>query len=326
MSHPAGKTKEWKAYKLDIFLLYLYAMVPELIDKYIFLVQTFVEAGESGLSLQDIQDRWEDRYQEAYPRRTFANHREAIAQIFGIEISCDRSTNQYYIDAGESAVDKRAATEYLINTFTVKSLLTLGEERLSGRVSVEDVPSGQQYLTVIMQAMLDGAILSLTYKKYLSRETEQRTIRPYAVKEFAKRWYIVAWSEEANALRTYSLDRIQGLKRTGGKFKMPAGFNIDNLFRDSYGIYLPEGDKPELIKIRTTLREAAYLEDLPLHPSQILIKQDKGSCIFALRLIPNPNFIMELCKRGNRLEVLEPQSLRDAVKEELKKALTQYEN
>ena len=35
---------------------------------------------------------------------------------------------------------------------------------------------------------------------------------------------------------------------------------------------------------------------------------------------------MELCKRGDRLEVLEPESLRDSVKEELKKALKQYEN
>ena len=37
-------------------------MVPELVGKYIFLVQTFVEAGERGLSLQEVSSRWEDRY------------------------------------------------------------------------------------------------------------------------------------------------------------------------------------------------------------------------------------------------------------------------
>ena len=296
-------------------------MVPELIDKYIFLVQTFVEAGNQGLSLAQIQDRWEDRYGEQYPRRSFANHREAVEQIFGIVISCDRSTNRYRIDEGESAVDKRAATEYLINTFTVNSLLTLGKERLSGRVAVEDIPSGQKFLTVLMQAMLDGAVLRLRYHKYMSPETETRTIRPYAVKEFAKRWYLIAWSEEAQALRTYALDRIKSLERTGDTFKMPKNFSVDELFRDSYGIYLPE-HRPVLVKIKTTEREAAYLEDLPLHPSQIHIDDN----IFALTVIPNPNFIMELCKHGDRLEVLEPESLRQAVKEELKKALQQYEN
>ena len=244
-----------------------------------------------------------------------------MEQIFGIVISCDRSTNLYRIDEGESAVDKRAATEYLINTFTVNSLLTLGKERLSGRVAVEDIPSGQKFLTVLMQAMLDGAVLRLRYHKYMSPETEIRTIRPYAVKEFAKRWYIIAWSEEAQALRTYALDRIKSLERTGETFKMPKNFNVEDLFRDSYGIYLPE-HRPVLVKLKATDREAAYLEDLPLHPSQMRLEGN----IFALTVIPNPNFIMELCKHGDRLEVLEPESLRQSVKEELIKALKQYEN
>jgi len=306
--------------------LYLHVMVPELIDKYIFLVQTFVEAGERGLSLGELQQRWENRYQEPYPRRSFINHRQAVEEVFGIAITCNRSTNRYRIEEGESAVDKRAATDYLINTFTVKSLLTLSRERLSGRVIVEDIPSGQKFLTILIQALLDCAVLEMSYRKYLSREAQRRIIHPYALKEFAKRWYLVAWSNDAGALRTYALDRIESLSRTGESFKMPAGFNVDNLFRDSYGIYLPEGEKPVLVKIRTTLREAAYIEDLPIHPSQMLVSNDGESCIYAMTLIPNPGLVMELCRRGGRIEVLEPQSLRESVKQELKKALEQYEN
>ena len=297
-------------------------MVPELVDKYIFLVQTFVEAGDTGLTWPQVQRRWEARYGTEYPRRSFANHRAAVEEVFGITITCDRSTNQYRIDAGESAVDKREAVEYLINTFTVNSLLTLGKERLSGRVAVEDVPSGQKWLTVAMQAMLDNAVLSITYHKYLSTEKDRRTIRPYAVKEFAKRWYLVGYSEEAGALRTYALDRIQAMERTGDSFRMPKGFDVDALFRDSYGIYLPENEKPVLVKLKATEREAAYLQDLPLHPSQVSL----GNGIFALRIIPNPNFIMELCSRADRLEVLEPMELRQAVQKALNNAIQLYEH
>ena len=83
-------------------------MVSELIDKYIWLVQTFIDAGPGGLSLPEIADRWTARYGGTdYPRRSFNNHREAVAEVFGIEIACNRSTNRYYIEAGESAVDKR---------------------------------------------------------------------------------------------------------------------------------------------------------------------------------------------------------------------------
>ena len=301
-------------------------MVSELIDKYIWLVQTFIDAGERGLSLPEIVDRWTARYGgEDYPRRSFNNHREAVAEVFGIEIACNRSTNRYYIDAGESAVDKRQSVDWLVNTFTVNNLLTLSKERLSGRVSVEDIPSGQKWLVSVMQSMLDNTEMELHYRKYMSEDEEVRHIRPYAVKEFAKRWYIVAYSEEASALRVYAMDRILALKPTGEKFKMPKGFQVDDLFESSYGIYLPEGEEPVLVKLRTTLREAAYLQDLPLHPSQVFLGEEDGFCLFALRVIPNPNFIMELVKHGGRLEILEPESLREQVKQELRNALKLYE-
>lgn len=297
-------------------------MVPELVEKYIFLVQTFVEAGETGLSLSQLCRKWENRYGVAYPRRSFLNHRAAVEEVFGIVITCDRSTNLYRIDQSESAVDKREAVEYLINTFTVNSLLTLSKERLSGRVAVEDVPSGQKFLIPVMQAMLDNAVLKMQYRKYQSTETDRRTIHPYAVKEFEKRWYIVAFSEEAGQMRTYAMDRIRSLERTDTHFTLPKGFHVDEVFEASYGIYLPEeGQKPVLVKIRATEREAAYLMDLPLHPSQTRLEGNE----FALRVIPNPGFIMELLRHGNRLEVLEPESLRQTVKEELKKALDIYE-
>ena len=223
-------------------------------------------------------------------------------------------------------MDKRQSVDWLINTFTVNNLLSLGKERLSGRVAVEDIPSGQKHLVTVMQAMLDNAVMELRYRKYLSEEEEIRHIRPYAVKEFEKRWYIVAFSEEAESLRVYAMDRILSLTPTGDRFKMPKGFQVDDLFEASYGIYLPEDVPPVLVKIRTTAREAAYLKDLPIHPSQVFLGEEKdGRCLFGMRVIPNPNFVMELCKHGNRLEVLEPEALREQVAAELRNALEIYE-
>ena len=223
-------------------------------------------------------------------------------------------------------MDKRQSVDWLVNTFTVNNLLSLGKERLSGRVAVEDIPSGQKWLVTVMQAMLDNACMELRYRKYLSDEEEVRHIRPYAVKEFEKRWYVVAYSEEAESLRVYAMDRILSLMPTGEHFKMPKGFQVDEIFETSYGIYLPEDVPPVLVKIRTTRREAAYLQDLPLHPSQVFLGEEKdGHCLFAMRVIPNPNLVMELCKHGNRLEVLEPEALREQVAEELRNALKIYE-
>ena len=302
-------------------------MVGELIEKYIWLLGTILDAGPGGLSLEQIASRYESRYGAAYPRRSFNNHRTAIFDAFGIEILCDRSTRCYYIPSGDDSLDAAASTRWLIDTFTVGNMLSLGKERLTGRVSVDEIPSGHRHLTAIMKAMLDGRELAIGYQKYTSPEAEPLTVRPYAVKEVARRWYLVAFCKERNALRVYGLDRIRSLSETGADFTVPKDFDVDSLFRVSYGVYIPEeGKKAEIIRIKAVPKETRYLKDLPLHPTQEIEETlPDGSSVFRVFLIPNEDFIMELCRRGARIEVLSPESVRSAVAGELKKASEIYE-
>ena len=298
-------------------------MVTELLQKYIWLVQTFVRAGKNGLSLSEIEDRWESRFDLPYSRRTFNNHREAVEEVFGIKIECNRSTNCYYIDYSEDVSDENAETAWLINTFTVNSMLSMGKQRLSGRVSVEDIPSGHLFLTAIMEAMTDGVEIEIDYQKYSAESAESLTLRPYAVKEFAKRWYLIAYCVEREGLRVYGLDRVRKLNVSGKGFKMPKGFDVDELFATSFGIYLPDC-KAELIKYRVSEKEARFLRDLPLHRSQEEVEQKDGFVTFSIFACPDKNMIMEFCKFGSRIEVLSPAGVRESVAHELQAAARIY--
>ena len=298
-------------------------MVTELLQKYIWLVQTFVRAGRNGLSLSEIEDRWESRFDLPYSRRTFNNHRDAVEEVFGIRIECNRSTNRYYIDYSEDVSDENAETAWLINTFTVNSMLSMGKQRLSGRVSVEDIPSGHLFLTAIMEAMTDGVEIEIDYQKYSAESAESLTLRPYAVKEFAKRWYLIAYCVEREGLRVYGLDRVRKLNVSGKGFKMPKGFDVDELFATSFGIYLPEG-KAEVIKYRVSEKEAQFLRDLPLHKSQEEVERKDGLVTFSIFACPDKNMIMEFCKFGSRIEVLSPAGVRESVASELLAAARIY--
>ena len=298
-------------------------MVTELLRKYIWLVQTFIRAGENGLSLGEITDMWENRFDSPYSRRTFNNHREAVEEVFGIMIECNRSTNRYFISYSDDVADEGAETAWLINTFTVNNMLSLGRERLSGRVSVEDIPSGHRHLTSIMEAMTENREICITYQKYTSSETDGYTLRPYAVKEFAKRWYLVAYCIERGALRVYGLDRIRHLEMSGKTFRMPAHFDIDELFATSFGIYIPES-KGRTITFRTSETEARFLRDLPIHSSQKEIASDNDSVTFSIFVCPNKALTMEFCKYGSGLEVISPEDIRNKVAEEHRKAAEKY--
>lgn len=297
-------------------------MVTELLKKYIWLVQTFIRTGERGLTLDEISFRWEDRFGTEYSRRTFNNHREAVEEVFGIRIECNRSTNRYFVRYSEDVADENAENAWLINTFTVNSMLSLGKERLSGRVAVEDIPSGHRHLTSIMEAMTENNIIIIGYRKYTSTEIETFRLRPYAVKEFEKRWYLVAFCEERNAMRVYGLDRIKEMEVTGDTFRMPKDFDVDSLFSTSFGIYIPE-ERAQTIVFRATEKEANFLRDLPIHESQRELSSSEG-VLFEIFVCPNDALIMEFCKHGGRLEVLSPASVREAVAAELRKAADQY--
>lgn len=298
-------------------------MVTELLQKYIWLVQTFIRTGQNGLSLSEISDKWEDRFDLPYSRRTFNNHREAVEEVFGIRIECNRSTNRYYIDYSEDVSDENAESAWLINTFTVNNILSLGKQRLSGRVSVEDIPSGHLHLTGIMEAMTEGMEIEIDYQKYTSDSAETFTLRPYAVKEFAKRWYLIAFCIERDGLRVYGLDRVRGLKVTGRNFKMEPGFDVDELFATSFGIYLP-GGKARTITFRASEKEARFLRDLPLHKSQEEIESKDGYVTFSIFVCPDKNMIMEFCRYGSRIEVLSPADIRKEIAAELRAAAEIY--
>ncbi len=312
-------------------------MVTELLKKYIWLVQTFIRAGERGLSLEEIADRWEDRFDSSYSRRTFNNHREAVEEVFGIRIGCNRSTNRYFVEYSEDVADDNAETAWLINTFTVNNMLALGKERLSGRVSVEDIPSGHRHLTDVLEAMTESLEIEICYRKYTSADESRYTLRPYAVKEFAKRWYIIGYCIERDAVRVYGLDRVMSLVLTDRKFAMPERFDVDELFATSFGIYLPDGPGRTIV-FRTSATEARFLRDLPIHSSQQelwgsglwAVKERFGVDIsgddvfFSIFVCPNDNLIMEFCKYAGRVEVIAPETVRKAVREQLYAGLSQY--
>ncbi|MGM9747185.1 MAG: helix-turn-helix transcriptional regulator [Candidatus Cryptobacteroides sp.] len=298
-------------------------MVAELLNKYIWLTNTLLSTADRGMSLKDISERWEERFGTSYSRRTFNNHRECIEEIFGITIECNRSTNKYRIRESSSLNDSQS--KWMIDTFSTSSLLMQGKERLAGRISVEEIPSGHIYLTAIMDAMMDNRVLSVAYKKYMSESETVYTLHPYALKESSKRWYLVAWCAERDEVRVYSLDRIKALEQTTAKFNMPRNFDVDELFSTSYGIYLTK-EKPCTIIFEARGKEVSYLRDLPVHRSQKEILTEDGRSRFSIFVSPDKELLMELCKHGSGITVISPPEVRDAVITELKNAQKNYES
>ena len=197
----------------------------------------------------------------------------------------------------------------MVNLFAVNSLVK-DCKALDDRILFEPVPSGEKYLTTFIEAMRDGIVLEMTYQSFYKPAPSTFPIETYCLKMFRQRWYIVALSRGHNQLRVYSLDRIKELKPTSERYILPADFDGETYFKNTYGVSGMEY-QPQPIEIKVVAIEANYFRTLPLHHSQEEIERNEDFSIFRYNIIPSFEFTQELLKQGANLEVLSPQWYRD---------------
>ena len=99
------------------------------------------------LTLKELQGLWlrssvNDEGKEL-ATRTFHNHIQSIADIFGIEIACDRRDNTYYIDNG-SEIGGSGVRNWMLEALSLNGLLN-ESAGLKDRILFEDVPSSPDH-------------------------------------------------------------------------------------------------------------------------------------------------------------------------------------
>lgn len=280
--------------------------------RYIWLVDTIRSAGR--ISRQDIDRRWakstlNERGESRLPERTFFRYKDAIEELFDIEIACDRlSGGLYYI---KSDTEGSRTRQYLLSQFALSNSLQESRQ-LNGRILYEQIPAGTEYLTVIVEAMRRNQWLQVSHRRFDSTDERAFRLAPYCLKVFKQRWYVLGKDSEHNDVRIYALDRITALQITEKAFSLPCHFNAESYFEGYYGVFRGKQFRPELIRVRVSPEAAPFLRSLPLHTSQ----QEPEPCLFTWYVAPTFDFVQQLRTFGSNLEVLAPESLRDEFAEE----------
>lgn len=285
----------------------------ELFNRYIWLVDVIYSSG--GITREGISKRWSrcslnPHPGELLPERTFHHHKDAIKELFDIDIVCDRSAGKVYRIANSDDLAKGGVRTWLINTFAVNNLIN-ESHHIKRRILFEQIPSGQQFLTPIIEAMRDDHTLIMTYQSFWHDNPSTFEVEPYCVKVFKQRWYLLARSTYYGNIRIYALDRIQNVEQTDKTFSLPKGFDAENFFNDVFGIIIGSDEKPEVVEIKVTNGQQNYFRSLPLHHSQEEKTSGEDSSTFTFFLRPTLDFVQELLRYGDSVEVIRPLELRE---------------
>lgn len=297
-------------------------MSKNLFSRYIWIIDTIRRHGtitREELNRLWIRSSFSDG--EPLPRRTFYNYRNAIEELFKINIECNTSTFEYSINDGGDA-HTESVTDWMLNTASMSNVLTDARD-VADRVFLEDVPSSRHYLSPIITAMKEYKTMKFNYSPYSRTGTPKGvTLEPYFLKIFKLRWYVTGRNVKEDVIKTYALDRMTDVTLSADTFEIPAGFDAEAYFRDSFGIVFSQGETKK-VSIRTDPRQAKYFRALPLHHSQSEMIHDKYS-IFNYNLRLTPDFVQELLSYGPKVTVLAPPELRAMMISNLNEAIENY--
>ena len=301
---------------------------PSLIRKYVWLIDTIYRAKK--ISFKEINERWRRDVDlsrgEEMSVRTFKRWLNNIGDIFGLYVENERCGDyRYYIENIED-ITEGGLQSWLFNTFAVSNALT-GCMGIKDRIQLEYVPSGELYLQPIIDAMKENRVLNITYKSYWKDKEKKYDVQPLCLKLFRQRWYVIVHGndgEEDTRIWICALDRILSLQKTEMTFTMPKEWEAETYFDGFIGLIRDEDYDKEMVKLKVDAGQANYIRDLKIHKSQQEAECNSEYSIFTYCLRPTFDFQQELLWNANKVEVLEPQWLRDEMADTIQKMLNLY--
>lgn len=292
-------------------------MYNSIFRRYIWLINTIKRY--QPIQLEQIQDLFSRYKNEVFPRRTFFCQRKAIESLFGITIRNRKSVGYYIENDNDINSLEYQLMEHLMLLGTIEKLPALRD-----KVLLEEPENGVSFLIEVLEAMDNNYRVKVKYKSFKSENEDEFYFEPYCIKLFKKRWYMIGRSSIYDAVRVYAMDRVIELSATKDRYMIPESFDARTFFRNSFGIFIQEGGKAEIVRLKVEPTLARFFRSLPLHHSQEEIINADGHSIFSYKLIPTLDFKQELMGNGAEVEVLEPAWLRDEIKNDINKMYSQY--
>lgn len=183
---------------------------------------------------------------------------------------------------------------------------------------------GIEYFTPLFNAIIDKQPLKLTYKSFKYDDELIITVHPYYLKQYNKRWFLIAWNADSNFLANYAFDRIVRIDKAPVPYR-PTDINFFEYFDEMIGVSKDTRTEPQLVKLWVSLDAWPYVKTKPFHGTQRVVSVDEDGAIITIEVYLNYELQQLLLSYGESVMVLEPKELQDKIKERLTKAFDLYE-
>jgi predicted DNA-binding transcriptional regulator YafY len=185
---------------------------------------------------------------------------------------------------------------------------------------------GHEWLEILYNAIVKKKTLVLKYKKY-GKESDERVISPYLLKEYRNVWYLLAYSEKNKpnpGTNVFKLQRIESLTESNEEFFTDTNFDPELYFKFCLGVFHQHQKEPISVKLKATGYMVAILMEKPIHHSMEIISKNENELVVSFSVYYTQELINLILSYGPLVEVESPSNLREEIKLSIQSSMTLY--
>ncbi len=168
-------------------------------------------------------------------------------------------------------------------------------------------------MDTLAHAWINGRRVRIRYQALGRPIANDRVIEPYFIQPatFERANYVIAYCNHARRVLTFKVDRIQDIELLDERYSIPGDFDANKFLEPAWGITVY--GKPVSVKLRFNSEIARLALETRWHPSQAVKTQPDGSAVVTFKVPVTDEFIAFVTRWGEKVEALQPNSLRKKV-------------
>lgn len=246
----------------------------------------------------------------------FLDRHEAEALIATKKVLSRYQGTPYYQEIS-SALDK--VLQYLPPSHSENGILDIYsfEQPSSAEIDTKS-------FMLLDEAIRNSRKVAITYHAPSKQEKTERTVHPYRLHydHSKSTWYLIAYCELRQATRKFAVNRIRSITPCATGFTIPESFSIEKYLEQTFDQCA--GVEEQAIVIRFTPYQSQWIKEHRWHPTQQIEEHEDGSITLYMKVSALDAVKRWVMRYGKEAEVVEPEELRDMIREEVTKMVDMY--
>jgi len=177
---------------------------------------------------------------------------------------------------------------------------------------------------VVYQALLEEKCIKASYKGRGQTKNREYHIHPLGIVSRMGVIYLICTLWSYSEIKQFALHRFTAAEIVNEKSQKPDDYSLASYIDQNEEFSYVLSSSPLKLKALFDAHTAQHLAETPLSPDQKLVKTDDGRIMITATVTDSLELQWWLQGFGEKVEVLEPESLRDKLRDVFKKLAERY--